>query len=107
MAVSLSAGEIFDRLGVVDPITRTAALLAVESATLTVDKYAPDAPHALSNEAAVRFTGYLLQADYGTVRAEALGPKSVEYVTNHAAAFRNSGAAALLSPYKHRRGGAA
>ncbi len=100
-------------------VTVTAAQLAAETsaeteraarvlrvASRTVLDYAPKAPTELLNEAVIRFAGYLLGSDYGTVRKETVGPFDTEYVTNHAAAFRNSGAAALLTRYKRRRAGA-
>ena len=70
-----------------------------------VTDYAPDAPEELRDEATFRFAGYLLGSDYGAVRTETIGPRSVEYVVNHASAFRNSGAAALLTRYRVRRAG--
>ena len=99
-------------------ITLTAAELAAETASTearaarvlplviaVVDRYAPAAPASVKNEAAIRFGGYLLQSDYGAIRTETLGPKSAEYQMNHAPAFRNSGAAALLTAWKVRRAG--
>ena len=99
-------------------VTLTATALAAESgATLAraerilpvaarmVLDYAPGAPVVLLNEAVIRFGGYLAGSDYGAVRTETVGPQSVEYAMNHAAAFRNSGAAALLTRHKRRRGG--
>ena len=82
--------------------TATRLLPVVQQA---VDDYAPGAPVPLKDEAVIRFAGYLAQSDFGGVRQEAIGPKTVEYVTSHAAAFRNSGAAALLTRYKVRRAG--
>ena len=76
------------------------------TAVQTVASFAPDAPTTIQNEAIVRFGGYLAQADFGTIRSQELGPQSFEFVTNHAAMFRNSGAAALLTRYKRRRAGA-
>ena len=100
-------------------ITLTAADLAAETASTVaraervlpvvvaqIERYAQGAPVAVKNEAAIRFGGYLLQSDYGAIRTETLGPKSAEYQMNHAAMFRNSGAAALLTNWKVRRGGA-
>ncbi|MDE0335406.1 MAG: hypothetical protein OXI64_10645 [Defluviicoccus sp.] len=58
-----------------------------------VERYAPDARDAMKNEAGIRMAGYLLDqppAPTGDM---------------HAAAMRNSGAMALLNPYKIRRGG--
>ena len=100
--VTLTAQQLADETGVT--VDRATRLLAV--ATATVTDYAPDAPGPILNEAVIRFAGYLGQSDYGTVRDESLGPMSVSYVTNHAAMFRNSGAAALLTRFKRRRAGA-
>ena len=70
-----------------------------------VERYAADAPQALKDEAVIRYAGYLAQSDYGGIQQEALGPKSVTYQINHADAFRRSGAAGLISPWKVRRAG--
>ena len=77
-----------------------------EAASAVVEQYAPGAPQALRDEAVVRFAGYMAQSDFGAIAKEDIGPRSVEYVTNHAAMFRNSGAAALLSRWRVRRAGA-
>ena len=100
-------------------ITVTAALLADEAnasrsraervlavAIQVVTDYAPGAPVALLDEGVIRFGSYLLGSDVGAVRKETVGPYDVEHVVNHAAAFRNCGAAALLTRHKVRRAGA-
>ena len=71
-----------------------------------VERYAADAPQPLKDEAVIRFAGYLAQCDFGSHVKESLGPMDTEYVTNHAAMFRNSGAAALLNRWRVRRAGA-
>ena len=71
-----------------------------------VEQYAPGAPDALQNEAAVCFAGYLAQSDFGSIMKETVGPSSFDFVTNHAGAFRNCGAAMLLSRWRVRRAGA-
>ena len=101
-AVTITAAQLATATGA--PETVTERLLPV--ATRAVLDYAPNAPTVLLNEAVIRFAGYLAQSDYGGVRSETLGPKSVEYQMNHAVMFRNSGAAALLTRYKARRAGA-
>ena len=101
--MSLTAEALAAEIGA--DLERATRLLA--TATAVAGDYAPTAPEALRNEAVIRFAGYLAGADYGAVRSETLGQKSAEYVVNHAAMFRNCGAAALLSPYRKRRGGAA
>ena len=87
-----------------DLTERLDGLLAVASAL--IEEYAGGAPLAAKNEAAVRMAGYLRQSDFGGFRREEIGPKVAEYVTNHAAMFRNSGAMALLTRWKVRRAGA-
>ena len=74
-------------------------------ASALVEQYAPGAPAALKNEAVIRAAGYLAGSDFGAVAAEEMGPQKTEYSTNHAAMFRNSGAAALLSRWRVRRAG--
>ena len=79
------------------------------AASARVQEDAPGAPQALRDEAVIRFAGYLANSDYGGFVKE---PASVggkyggEYVTNHANAWRNSGAAMLLTRWKIRRAGA-
>ena len=101
-AVTITAAELSTATGA--PETVAERLLPV-AARMVLD-YAPDAPTELLDEAVVRFAGYLAQSDFGGVRTESIGEKSVEYAMNHAAAFRNSGAAALLTSHKVRRAGA-
>ena len=76
------------------------------AASAMVEQYAPGAPAAIKNEAVHRFAGYLSQAGFGAIAKDAVGPMSVDYVVNHANAFRNSGAAMLLSRWRARRAGA-
>ena len=102
MAVTLTAAELADGTGAT--IERATRVLAV--AVQLVTDYAPQAPTEALNEAVIRFAGYLMASDFGAVRAESLGPQSAEYVVNHSPAFRNSGAAMLLTRYKRRRAGA-
>ena len=106
-AVTLTAAQLAEATGLA--LTDAPAAVAerlLQVAARTVLDYAPEAPVALLNEAVIRFGGYLAQSDFGGVRSETLGSMSVEYVVNHAAAFRNCGAAALLTRHKRRRAGA-
>ena len=97
-------------------ITYTAADLAAELRADTataerlfavavneVEAYAPKAPAPNKTESLIRFAAYLRDADPGTQQSQTFGPKSIDFVTNHASAFRASGAAMLLSRYKVRR----
>ncbi len=76
------------------------------TASALVESYAPSAPQALRDEATIRFAGYLAQSNFGDIAKESIGPRDIEYTVNHANAFRNSGAAALLSRWRVRRAGA-
>ena len=98
----LTAAELAAETGAT--VERAERLLPVASAM--VERYAPAAPVALKNEAAIRFAGYLLGSDYGGVVKDGLGPQDVEYTVNHANAWRNSGAGMLLTRWKRRRAGA-
>ena len=77
-----------------------------ELASARVEREAPGAPQSIRDEAVIRYAGYMAGSDYGALRGETIGPRSIEYVSNHANAWRNSGAAGLLSPWKVRRAGA-
>ena len=79
------------------------------AASAMVEQYAPGAPAELKNEAIIRFAGYLAEAPaYRDVAKSTVGPLDVEYAPNqnHGSAFRNSGAAMLLSRWRVRRAGA-
>lgn len=75
------------------------------AASALVERYAPGAPQGIRDEAMIRCAGYLAQSDFGGIVSETIGPRQVSYTVNNSALFRNSGAAALLSPWKRRRAG--
>lgn len=77
-----------------------------ELASARVEREAPGAPQSIRDEAVIRYAGYMAGADYGSIRKESIGPRDVEYITNHANAWRASGAAGLLAPWVRRRAGA-
>ena len=74
-----------------------------EAAAERVEREAPGAPQRIKDEAVIRYAGWMAQSDYGGIVEEAIGPKSVKYEVRHANAWRNSGAAGLLAPWKVRR----
>ena len=110
MAVTISVADLAERIGGVavddDQSPSDAATSLLAAAAAMIEQYSPAAPEALQNEAAVRFAGYLAQSEFGAVESDNVGPTTVSYVTNHAAMFRNSGAAALVSRWRTRRAGA-
>lgn len=81
--------------GVTDPTGPQGVILAriAASAAAMVERFAPDAPEAIQNEAYVRLAGWLYDSDPSG--ASPGGP----------AAMRASGAASILNPYKVRRAG--
>ena len=100
--VTLTAAEIAEELLIT--VDRAAALLDFARARLQA--YAPGAPVAAKTVAAWRYIGYLAEAEFGAVESDNVGPTTVNYVTNHAAAWRNSGAAGCVAPWRIRRAGA-
>ena len=101
MAVTIDAATLSPLIGG-DP-DHAPRVLSV--ATARVSRYAPGAPEEIANEAVIRFAGYLAQSDYGGISEETVGPMTVKRPVNHAAMFRNSGAAGLLAPWRAHRAG--
>ena len=93
MAVTLTQPQLAAaiRLGQ-SPEENAEATRLLSFATLTVEKHAPDAPDPAHNEAAIRLAAYLYDQENA-----ARGP-------GFASAFRNSGAASILLPYRVHRG---
>ena len=77
-----------------------------DAAAAMVEQYAPGAPAAIKDEAVIRLAGYLAEANFGARQSLTVGPMEASYVASHANAFRNSGAAGLLSRWRVRRAGA-
>ena len=80
-----------------------AATRLLPTAQAIVLKYGGSAvPESVSNESIVRLIGYYLEGRFGSFAGAGvqIPPQS------HSAAFRNSGAQSLVSPWKVRRGGA-
>ena len=105
MAVDLTATDLRSFLG--DDVTEDRAGQLLEVARARVEGYAPDAPSEVADEATRRYAGYLLLAEesHGVLRRLRTGDSEAEFVSNHSAAFRNSGAEAILTGSKKRRGG--
>ena len=97
MPVSLSRAALAVelRIAVTEADTLQAGIAAIldrslATATAQVQAYAPDAPDAVLNSAAVRLAGWLYEAEFaGRLR--------------HAAPMLSTGAAALLSPFVEER----
>ena len=103
-AITLTAEELAAETGAT--LARATRVLRV--AKIMVNEYAEGAPTDAKNEACIRFGGYLLASDFGGISREKFGPggqAELEYNINHSSAFRNSGAAMLLTRWRFRRGG--
>ena len=101
----ITAAELAPIIGASADLTRAGHLLA--TAWERVRTYAPSAPEQIHREAIVRLAGYLWGSDFGGIVSEtSVADAKVEYVVNHGNAFRNSGAAGLLSSWRVRRAGA-
>ena len=102
MAVTITATELAEAIGT-DATTAT-RLLAV--ATELATRYAPAAPTAIANEAVIRTAGWLAEQPSASITSETEGDIRTSYAVTMLSALRHSGAMALLSPWKVRRGGA-
>ena len=102
MAVTLTAAQLAEAVGV---DSKTATRLLAVAAEL-VNRFAPDAPDAISNEAAIRTAGWLAEQPSAAIRAETEADISTSYAPSMQSALRHSGAMALLSSWKIRRAGA-
>ena len=82
-------------------------LIAVASSL--VNRYAPDAPQEVQNEAAIRVVGYLKDTPKSAVLSIDGGGRGFSsgttYPSGVRSALRHSGAMAILSPWKIRRAG--
>ena len=93
----ITASDLETAIGA-DIDTATRLLEAVKA---TVDGYASEAPQTLKNEAMIRMAGWLFQQPPGVMQQSGAGSE-ITY-RGGTSAFRNSGAMALLSPFRRRR----
>ena len=101
MAVTVTATALAEALGVNQALADR--LLPVVVAL--VEQYAPGAPEAVQNEAAIRAAGWLAEQPAAAVTSESTDEIATRYAANNVSCLRHSGAAALLSPWKVRRAG--
>ena len=94
MAVDLTVAQLAAALRLSDSAEETAeATRLLAFATAAVVKHAPAAPDVVHNEAAIRLAGYLFDMPNAGRGA------------GYADSLRNSGAAAILLPYRIHRAG--
>ena len=99
-----------DANGALSAEDRATALRVMGAALAVANRYAPDAPDRSACEAVLRTAGYLKQTR-GPIRRIDTGAIAIDFAVaganrdSYGAAFRNSGAMSLLSPFKVRRAG--
>ena len=103
MAVALTAMQLGPAIGVDAPLATR--LLAV--VTALVDGYAPSAPDALSNEAAIRAAGWLAEQPNASIRSEREGEIQTDYAPSMTGVLLHSGAKSLLYAWRAKTAGVA
>ena len=101
MAVTLDAAALATAIGVETAVAVRLLAVAIE----LVNMYAPMAPASVADEAALRTAGFLSEHSAAAIRRESIGDIATSYAPANVSALRHSGAAALLSPWRRRRGG--
>ena len=76
------------------------------TAAALVQRFAPDAPQVIKDEAVIRCAGWLRQAPSYGVRSEVEGEIRTSFSPAMTSALRASGGMSLLSPWRVRRAGA-
>ena len=101
---AITAAELATAIG--SDVALATRLLAVVSEL--VERYAPDAPEPIKNEAIIRAAGWLHESKPSNVRRKQIGEITIERVPGLLAQnpLRVSGGLAILGPYKRRRAGA-
>ena len=94
MAVTITVSALRDALRIGETAEETAEVTRLLAyATEAVERYAPDAPDVVQNEAVIRLAGYIYDSPNTSAR------------TGYANALSNSGAADMLFPYRVHRAG--
>ena len=76
-----------------------------EAASAVVERFAPDAPGAIKNEAVIRVAGWMHSRRPNPLQAISTGELRMDFRERFYSpdAMRNSGARALLTPWRIRR----
>ena len=101
MAVSLTEAQLEAALGVSPELAARLLPVAVE----LVQRFAPAAPDSVANESVIRCSGWLAERPNSSLAGEKYGDVELSFAVGQLSALRHSGAMALLSPWKVRRGG--
>ena len=104
MAVSVTLPQVREVVETGMPDQALSRVLA--TATAQVERYAPDAPEGLQNEAAIRIVGYLVEQPASALRSREIGQLKEAYAVTHVNSLYHSGAAGLLAPWRVHRAGA-
>ena len=90
-AVGVVGDDELDRLG--------------STASSLVERYASGAPQSIKNEGVIRTCGWLVEQPSAALRSIGVGDVTRTYATSSMSALRHSGAMALLTSWRIRRGG--
>ena len=76
-----------------------------ETASALVERFAPDAPQSIRNEATIRIAGWLHAREPKPMQGITVGGMRLDFRERHYSpdALRNSGARPLLQPWRVRR----
>ena len=76
-----------------------------ETASELIERFAPDAPQAVRNEATIRVAGWLHAREPKPMQGITVGGMRLDFRERHYSpdAMRNSGARTLLQPWRVRR----
>ena len=75
--------------------------------SIMVCRYAPSAPLALRQEAAIRIAGWLADSPMSSLRSTAIGPVKYDFAASQRGALMHSGAKQILHPYRTKTAGLA
>ena len=97
MAVTIDAAALATATGL--PAAKAERLLPV--VVEMIERYAPDAPESIQNEAAIRTAGWLADSPASGLYEAEVGERGFRLARSTlTGALRSSGAMALLRPYK-------
>ena len=103
MAVTLDLAGLQE--AVETDLPNIALTRVLQTAKTLVERYAPDAPEDVQNEAAIRTCGYILEQPKAAQRGQRVGEYSASFLPLASHALHSSGAAPLLAPWRVHRAG--
>ena len=107
MTVSLASALVCLKMSIAGgtKLTDDRAAALGNAASALVERFAPDAPQSIRNEATIRIAGWVYAREPKPVQGITVGGIKLDFRERFFApdAMRNSGARALLTPWRTRR----